>query len=143
MSDAPVRRRFGKARPDGSQPTQLTKAGGYQAFESLDGKLVFYAKERSRPGIRSVPVGGGPEVPVLQAAQHNAWAVAEGGIYYIDYDHADSSTVPVNRFDFGDRQDGEGREVAGARRQRGAGARGEARWPVGSHGPPWSIGAPA
>jgi hypothetical protein len=26
-------------------------------------------------------------------------AVAEGGIYYIDFDHAGSSTVPVNRFD--------------------------------------------
>jgi Tol biopolymer transport system component len=89
-----------KARADGSEPTQLTKGGGYQAFESPDGKLLFYAKQRRRPGIWSVPVGGGPEVPVLEAAQHNAWAVATGGIYYIDYDHANSSTVPVNRFDF-------------------------------------------
>jgi hypothetical protein len=68
-------------------------------LESPDGKLLFYAKERGRPGIWSVPVGGGPEVPVLEAARHNAWAVAENGIYYIDYDHADASTVPVNRFD--------------------------------------------
>jgi Tol biopolymer transport system component len=88
-----------KARADGSEPTQLTKGGGYQAFESLDGRLVFYAKERGRPGIWSVPAGGGPEVPVLEVARHNAWAVAEGGIYYIDFDHAGSSTVPVNRFD--------------------------------------------
>jgi Tol biopolymer transport system component len=88
-----------KARADGREPIQLTAGGGYQALESPDGKLLFYAKERGRPGIWSVPVGGGPEVPVLEAARHNAWAVAENGIYYIDYDHADASTVPVNRFD--------------------------------------------
>jgi dipeptidyl aminopeptidase/acylaminoacyl peptidase len=99
MSDRSGSAQIWKARADGSQPTQLTKGGGYQAFESLDGKLVFYAKQRSGPGIRSVPVGGGPETPVLEAAWHNAWAVAKGGIYYIDYDHADSSTVPVSRFD--------------------------------------------
>jgi len=73
-----------KARADGREPIQLTAGGGYQALESPDGKLLFYAKERGRPGIWSVPVGGGPEVPVLEAARHNAWAVAEGGIYYID-----------------------------------------------------------
>jgi Tol biopolymer transport system component len=89
-----------KARADGSEPTQLTTGGGYQAFESPDGKRVFYAKERGRPGIWSVPASGGPEVPVLETARHNAWAVANGGIYYIDYDRADASTVPVNRFDF-------------------------------------------
>ena len=88
-----------RARADGNETTQLTRGGGYQAFESLDGKLVFYAKERGRPGIWSVPVGGGPEVPVLEAARHNAWAVAQGGIYYVDYDHGDAWTVPVNRFD--------------------------------------------
>jgi Tol biopolymer transport system component/DNA-binding winged helix-turn-helix (wHTH) protein len=92
-----------KAHADGSEPIQLTRGGGYQAFESPDGKLVFYAKERFGPGIWSVPAGGGPEVPVLQAAWHNAWAVDKSGIYYIDYDRADSSTVPVNRFDFATR----------------------------------------
>ena len=35
-----------KTRADGREPTQLTAGGGYQAFESPDGKLVFYAKER-------------------------------------------------------------------------------------------------
>jgi Tol biopolymer transport system component/DNA-binding winged helix-turn-helix (wHTH) protein len=89
-----------KARADGSEPIQLTKGGGYQAFESPDGKLVFYAKGRGLRGIWSVPVDGGPEVPVLQSAWHNAWAVAEGGIYYVDFDHAGTSDVPVNRFDF-------------------------------------------
>jgi Tol biopolymer transport system component/DNA-binding winged helix-turn-helix (wHTH) protein len=100
MSDRSGSGQIWKAHTDGSEPTQLTKGGGYQAFESLDGKLVFYAKERGRPGIWSVPVGGGLEVPVLEAAWHNAWAVAQGGIYYIDWDHADPSTAPVNRFDF-------------------------------------------
>jgi Tol biopolymer transport system component/DNA-binding winged helix-turn-helix (wHTH) protein len=104
MSDRSGSAQIWKAHVDGGGPTQLTKGGGYQAVESLDGKLVLYAKERGRPGIWSVPAGGGPEIPVLEAAQHNAWAVAEGGIYYIDYDHADASAVPVNRFDFGTRR---------------------------------------
>jgi Tol biopolymer transport system component len=89
-----------KMRADRGEPKQLTEGGGYQAIESPDGKLLFYVKERGERGIWSVPVNGGREVPVLEAAWHNAWAVTAQGIYYLDFDHATPSAVPVNRFDF-------------------------------------------
>jgi dipeptidyl aminopeptidase/acylaminoacyl peptidase len=92
-----------KMRADGGEPRQLTKGGGYQALESPDGQVLFYAKERGERGVWSVPVNGGSEVPVLEAAWHNAWAVAAQGVYYLDFDHATSSTVPVSRFDFATR----------------------------------------
>ena len=89
-----------KMRADGSGQTQLTKGGGYQAFESPDGRSVFYSKERQQRGIWSVPVGGGSETPLLDAAWHNGWAVAKDGLYYLDFDQATSSAIPVVRFDF-------------------------------------------
>jgi hypothetical protein len=36
----------------------------------------------------------------LEAAWHNGWAVAKDGLYYLDFDQAASSTIPVVRFDF-------------------------------------------
>lgn len=88
-----------KMRADGGEPKQLTTGGGYQALESPDGKLLFYVRDRGEHGVWSVPVNGGSEVPVLETAWHNAWAVSAKGIYYLDFDHATSSAVPVNRFD--------------------------------------------
>ena len=84
---------------DGGEPKQLTTGGGYQALESPDGKLLFYVRDRGEHGVWSVPVNGGSEVPVLETAWHNAWAVSAKGIYYLDFDHATSSAVSVNRFD--------------------------------------------
>jgi len=34
-----------------SLPQQLTRHGGFAAFESLDGKTVYYAKDRDVPGL--------------------------------------------------------------------------------------------
>jgi hypothetical protein len=39
----------------------LTRQGGFAAFESQDGKSVFYAKGRDLPGIWSVSAAGGGE----------------------------------------------------------------------------------
>jgi hypothetical protein len=39
--------------------------GGFAAFASPNGKYVYYAKNRSVPGLWRVPVDGGTEEPVL------------------------------------------------------------------------------
>jgi eukaryotic-like serine/threonine-protein kinase len=83
-----------KAPVQGGAAVQLTQKGGYEPFESLDGKLVYYAKLGS-PGIWNVPVGGGEEIQVLNHGSQSLWALNSQGIYFGD---TNSSTVPVLKF---------------------------------------------
>ena len=64
---------------------QLTKAGGFEGFESLDGKFFHYTKGRGIPGIWRIPVEGGEETLVLdehKAGNWRHWAVGDKGIYF-------------------------------------------------------------
>src|SRR5689334_1103692 len=53
-----------KAPAQGGAAIQVTHHGGVEAFESLDGMFVYYAKRES-DGIWRVPVQGGEETQVL------------------------------------------------------------------------------
>ena len=66
---------------------QVTKKGGFAAFESPDGKYVYYAKGRSVGGLYRVPAGGGAETLVtdrLKTGFWGYWAVTSTGIYLVD-----------------------------------------------------------
>lgn len=84
MSDRSGSRQVWKMSSTGQHQTQLTHEGGYQAFESPDGKTLYYAKRQWNHGVWKVPVDGGREEPVVDAAWHNLWGVAADGIYYFD-----------------------------------------------------------
>jgi len=74
-----------KIPAEGGQAAQVTRQGGYAAFESSDGKFLYYGKGRQIPGIWRVPVGGGEETSVLnhhQAGRWRVWTVTEQGIYF-------------------------------------------------------------
>jgi len=74
-----------KVPAEGGQAAQLTKQGGFEGFESMDGKQFYYAKGRSVPGIWQTPVTGGAEMLLLdhnKAGYWRFWAVAEKGIYF-------------------------------------------------------------
>ena len=73
--------------PQGGDAVQVTKGGGREAFESLDGKLLLYAKYQG-PGIWSIPVEGGEETQVTDKARHSIWAVARDGICFFDWNDA-------------------------------------------------------
>jgi Tol biopolymer transport system component/TolB-like protein len=80
-------RQIWKAPAGGGQAVPVTKQGGLEAFESPDGKLLFYTKSRSRGGIWQVPVGGGEERPVpelLGAGYWRYWAVVDDGICFVE-----------------------------------------------------------
>jgi hypothetical protein len=81
-----------------AHPVQITRGGGYDSFESPDGRLLYYAKESS-PGLWSVPVEGGPETRVLDAVRHFWWAVADAGIYFVNSDNAPRAD-PSRQLDF-------------------------------------------
>jgi Tol biopolymer transport system component len=74
-----------KMPPEGGRAVQVTKQGGFLGRESVDGKFVYYLKDRSVPGIWRTPVEGGEEVLVLthhKAGLGRAWTVVEKGIYF-------------------------------------------------------------
>ena len=84
-SNRSVSRQIWKVPVEGGQAVQVTKQGGFQGRESVDGKFVYYLKDRGTPGIWRVPVEGGEEVLVLthhKAGLGRAWTVVEKGIYF-------------------------------------------------------------
>ena len=71
----------------GGQAVQVTKHGGFAAFESFDGKTLYYAKGQSAAGLWKAPVAGGEETPVLEqlgAGLWGYWGLTAEGIYFYD-----------------------------------------------------------
>ena len=71
----------------GGSAVQVTRHGGFAAFESPDGRFLYYAKGLTVPGLWRVPIDRGEEVEVigsLEAGYWGYWVVVENGIYYLD-----------------------------------------------------------
>jgi len=69
----------------GGQPVQVTEQGGFEVFESFDGKCLYYTKGRAIPGLWRMPTAGGKEEFVTghhQAGLWRYWRVTERGIYF-------------------------------------------------------------
>ncbi len=71
-----------KIPAEGGQATQVTRNGGYEAFESPDGKYVYYNKRS--PGVWRVPVEGGEESRVFDHGFIGNWAALEQGICFFN-----------------------------------------------------------
>jgi Tol biopolymer transport system component/tRNA A-37 threonylcarbamoyl transferase component Bud32 len=73
-----------KQLAQGGAAVPVTKTeGGEEAFESLDGKSVYYAK-LDAPGIWKVPAAGGEETRVLDRGGVAVWALTGQGICFFD-----------------------------------------------------------
>ena len=71
----------------GGPAVQVTRHGGFAAFESPDGRFLYYAKGLTVPGLWRIPTSGGEEIELissLEAGYWGYWAVVENGIYYLD-----------------------------------------------------------
>ena len=89
-----------KQKPGGGGPVQVTRHGGFTAFESYDRKTVYYSK-RDGEGIWSIPVGGGAETRVTAAPRlgyWGSWAVSETGLYVLDDDIMPRPTIEFYNF---------------------------------------------
>ena len=76
-----------KVSAEGGEAVQVTKQGGFAAFESLDGQSIYYAKGLNVNGLWRVGVGGGEEAPVLEfpkAGYWGYWALTDKGIYFVN-----------------------------------------------------------
>jgi Tol biopolymer transport system component len=87
--------------PAGGGPlVQITRNGAYDAFESPDGKLLYFVKSGDAPGLWSVPVDGGEETSVLGPVSQSYWAVADKGIFFLDLTAGVRALKPIKFFDF-------------------------------------------
>ncbi len=66
---------------------QVTQGGGVDAFESADGRYLYFAKGYEKSGLWRKELGDskGREEPVLASLQHwGWWALAPRGIYFFE-----------------------------------------------------------
>ena len=66
--------------------TQVTRHGGFAAFESYDARALYYSKYKGG-GLWTIPVGGGQEVRIADDLHLGSWgnfAVTERGLYFVD-----------------------------------------------------------
>jgi Tol biopolymer transport system component len=71
----------------GGPTVQVTHQGGFAAFESPDGRFLYYAKGPGVPGLWRISTNGGEEIELmssLEAGYWGYWAAVENGIYYLD-----------------------------------------------------------
>ena len=64
----------------GGGAVQVTMNGGREAFESVDGRSLFYIKSGGR-GIWKINLDGGGEIQVEKTAVQSRWAVGAKGLY--------------------------------------------------------------
>lgn len=86
-----------RAPARGGKGTQVTRSGGFVAFESPDGRFLYYTKvfgDNQPSGLWELPVAGGEERLVLECVQTRAFSIVEnGGIYYISARAPDTNSL--------------------------------------------------
>jgi Tol biopolymer transport system component len=83
---------------DGGLPSQVTKNGGATAFDSVDGKLLFYSKFRE-PGLWMLPLEGGNESQLLPCLYRmDTFAVTKTGIYFACRTAANEASIDLMSF---------------------------------------------
>jgi serine/threonine protein kinase/Tol biopolymer transport system component len=74
---------------------QVTQHGGFLAYESYDGKELYYSKFFSS-GIWQMPVTGGPEQQIVDGLQTwywGSWDVTKTGLYFLNADASPRPTI--------------------------------------------------
>jgi Tol biopolymer transport system component/DNA-binding winged helix-turn-helix (wHTH) protein len=95
----------------GGAAVQVSKSGGTEAFESADGKFVYWAM-RHVTGIWRIPVEGGEDSKVLDASTEGLWALTRQGICFFElktpadlrlkfYSFASGKTITLRQFPSG------------------------------------------
>jgi Tol biopolymer transport system component len=72
-----------KVALDGGAATRVTRGEALQAFESPDGRLLYFVRSVDVPGLWSTPVGGGEETFVAADVREALWDVADSGIAFV------------------------------------------------------------
>jgi Tol biopolymer transport system component len=79
-----------KIQTEGGRPIQMTRNGGALAFESADGRFLYYAKPIglnwtfAHASIWRMPTEGGEETRVVDRTALGYWGVYAGGLCFLD-----------------------------------------------------------
>lgn len=76
-----------RVRPDGTGVEQVTDDEACEAFESSDGRYLFYSRLSGARMIRRLSLEDGSVVEYPEAGDAGAtryWAIVENGIYFVD-----------------------------------------------------------
>ncbi len=88
-----------------SPPVQLTKGGGFAAFESPDGQFLYYTRQDETGGIWRQPVMGAGEAEFVAPLPPNfwgQWAIGKRAVYFLEVDPQGRRLI--TRFDLASRQ---------------------------------------
>ncbi len=91
----------------GGTPLRLTRHGGFEGFESMDGKYLYYSKKEKHSGIWRIDLSKGSEAPVPELSgtgDYRQWALGGTGIFFVPNDEAFSKDAVVRFFDFATRK---------------------------------------
>jgi DNA-binding winged helix-turn-helix (wHTH) protein len=86
----------------GGEAVQITRHGGFSAYESTDGQTLYYAKTRyQNPEIWQVPATGGDEtrVALVHPTTWASWAITKDGILLLSDYHSSASQLEYFDFD--------------------------------------------
>jgi Tol biopolymer transport system component/predicted Ser/Thr protein kinase len=70
-----------KMRADGSSPQQVTRDGGYIAYEAVDGGRIFYSKTDEGGGLWTAGANGGNERMLVPTLYRHNLAPTRSGVY--------------------------------------------------------------
>jgi Tol biopolymer transport system component len=89
-----------KTPAEGGQAAPVTQQGGAEAFESPDGKFLYYTKglDLNPTGIWQMPVTGGAEIRILDQVQQGYWDVLEQGLYFLNPKASPRTTIEFFSF---------------------------------------------
>jgi len=90
-----------KIPAEGGQEIQVTRKGGFAAFESSDGTYLYYAEKNSNSEILRMPINGGEEQLVdkhLSGLLWCMWKLTDQGIYFIKPDSSQKGQIGFYSF---------------------------------------------
>ena len=79
----------------------MTDNGGYVAFESADGKALYYSQGLCDTSLWRRPIGGGEEIEVLKSLTGWAFTSTSDGIYFGENYPGDRSSIRFLSFKTG------------------------------------------
>jgi dipeptidyl aminopeptidase/acylaminoacyl peptidase len=82
-SDRSGRDEVWKVPVGGGEAVRVTRNGGALAFESPEGKFVYYARQKQLSALWKMPVTGGDETLVLPSVFGENFFLIDEGIYFI------------------------------------------------------------